>query len=60
MFCLVQMAGSEGNFLVPKLFRFKIIVPFHKIGPIGRARQALMGRMKRNLPLPKYSAALAS
>ena len=31
----------EGNFLVPKLCRFKNIVPFQKIGPIGRARQAL-------------------
>ena len=42
MFCLVQMAGPEGNLLVPKLFRFKIIVPFHKIGWISQARQALI------------------
>ena len=32
---------TEGNFLVPKLCRFKNIVSFYKIGPIGRARQAL-------------------
>ena len=31
---------AEGNFLVPKLCRFKNIVPFYKIGPVGRARQA--------------------
>ena len=35
----------EGNF--PKLFRFKIIVPFHKIGLIGLARQALKNGQKK-------------
>ena len=48
--------NSEGNFLLPKFFRFKIIVPFHKIGLIGWARQALKNGQKK----AKYSAALAS
>ena len=37
----------KGNFLVPKFFRFKIIVPFHKIGLIGWARQALKNGQKK-------------
>ena len=32
-------ALTEGNFSAPKLCRLKIIVPFYKINPIGRARQ---------------------
>ena len=42
MFQTKKLFRSEGNFLVPKLCRFKNIVLFNKIGPIGRARQALM------------------
>ena len=51
----------EGNFLVQKLCRFKIIVPYNKIGPICLARHALKKRAEKSeICRFRNSAALAS
>ena len=42
VFAFLALSPSEANFVVQKFCLFKNIVPFYKIGPIGRARQALI------------------